>query len=218
MLDTFKARLKAKSTAAGVNNLTSKRLDAMAAKLDKQFPDLTEEKDHDEKIDLVYAPDDFKEMGAFDDYQRTKTAREAKEKADKEKKGSNSSDQSNNDDQSSKDEMPAWFKDYAAKIDRIESEKKTTSLKQKLSSDLLKDVPEVLWSKRALPEKEEDLQAFAEDVKSDFANLVKESSEKGLTVLSKSTPAASGGTDTKDKAISPEVKAFVEKNKQTVTK
>jgi hypothetical protein len=114
----------------------------------------------------------------------------------------------------SPDRTPAWAKDLMAKVDSLQKEKTQSTIKQK-AADLLKDVPEKFWNKRALPEKEEDLQAFADDVNADFAELVKESSDKGLTVLSTAKPSAggSGGGGTDNKTISPEIKAYVEKNK-----
>ena len=217
MLDTFKARLKAKSTAAGVNNLTSKRLDAMSARLDKLFPDLTEEKDHDEKIDLLYAADDFKELGAFDDHQRTKAARDAKQNGQQQNtnQSQNQDSSQNNSQQQSQqaDDMPSWFKPFAEKLTKIESEKTQQTLRQK-AADLLKDVPERFWSKRAMPESEEGLAEWAEEVKTDFGELVKESSDKGLAVLSTQKPGGGSAAGTVgDKAISPDIKAFVDKSK-----
>jgi hypothetical protein len=211
MLDTFKARLKAKSTAAGVNNLSSKRIDAEAAKLDKLFPDLTEEKDHDEKIDLLFQADDFKKIGAFDDWERTKAAREAKDKADKDKK--TPATQIDTDPKEDEDDVKTMLKTLLQKVNTLESEKTQQTFKQK-AADLLKDIPEKFWNKRPIPESEEALTAFAEEVKADYTELVQESSEKGLTVLSTRVPASSG-SDLKDKTVSPEIKAYAEKTKAT---
>jgi ribosomal protein L12E/L44/L45/RPP1/RPP2 len=50
MLDVFKAQLKAKTKAAGVN-LSQKRIDAYADRLHKKNPDVKEVAEHDTLID-----------------------------------------------------------------------------------------------------------------------------------------------------------------------
>jgi hypothetical protein len=74
MLDVFKARLKAKTKAAGVN-LSQKRIDAFADRLHKKNPAITEEADHDTAIDELDEVVSFKDIAKDDDRLRTLEAK-----------------------------------------------------------------------------------------------------------------------------------------------
>lgn len=214
MLETFKARLKAKSTAAGAN-LSTVRIDALADRLNKRFPDFKEEKEHDDKLDELYDPADYKEFAALDDHQRAKSAKEKaeKEKADKDKAEKEAAEKL----ASTKpgDEEPAWFKKYRedtdAKISAIEKEKTQGSIKSKLA-EKLKDVPEKFWRKWTLPEKEEDIDAFVSDVQTDYTEFeTGKSTEKNNQNLGLNhTPKNGSSSDkSKGKASDKEVEEVV---------
>jgi hypothetical protein len=214
MLETFKARLKAKSTAAGVNNLSSKRIDAIAAKLHAKFPDTTEEKDHDEKVDDFYSAEDFKEMGAFDDHQRAKAARDAKAKDKTDTTTSNDASSSSAQASTDKpeDETTKLLKELLGKVSKMESEKAQQTISQKIGAhEKLKGVPKSYYSNWKMPEKEEDIDGFIEQVTTGWGEVAKESKEKGLSVI----PTPGGGTpaNTQAAAVDPSVKAFADKQK-----
>lgn len=181
MLETFKVRLKAKSTAAGAN-LSQKRIDAIADRLNKKFPDLKEETEHDEQIDVFYEPEDFKELATVDDYQRTKEAKEkkdkerkAKEKAEKSKskeKEKSADDDEEEEEESGDDKMPSWFKPFADKLEVIDKKDKTQSLHQKLKEhEKLKDVPEDFWSERKMPETDDEIEGFVEKASTQWSKI-----------------------------------------------
>ncbi len=208
MLETFKARLKAKSTAAGAN-LSQKRIDAIADKLNLKFPDLTDEAEHDTKIDDLYDGDTLKDFAAVDDYQRAKEKREA----DKKKTDASKDKDDKKEDVSDKDDMPAWFKPFADKIVKQEQKEAQQTMQQKLSAnEKLKGIDAKLYSKWQLPKSDEEIDAFADEVVETYGHLVKD--EGTVHIPGK----AGGSTVAKTGKVSPEIKAFVEKNSKTEEK
>lgn len=211
MLDTFKAQLKAKSKAAGAN-LSAKRIDAIADRLEKKFPDLKEDADHIAKIDDLYDEQDFKDFAAADDFQRAKDAKEKKDKAEKDKEDKTEKVESKTD-----DDMPAWAKslieqgkELAAKLGGLEKEKALGSIKQK-AAEKLKEVPERFWSKLPLPEKEEDIETFVADVQTDYTAFKQELVNQGFSQVTPPYSSSSGGK-TKE-ATKEEIKAITDKIK-----
>jgi hypothetical protein len=196
MLDVFKARLKAVTKAAGVNNLSQKRIDAFADRLHKKNPDVTELADHDKLINELDELVSFKDIAKEDDKIRTLEARKKSEEAQ------DDDDQDDDQDQEppatkkkpakkKDDEMPAWAKPLFEKVTALETEKRTGTIKSKLAEKLKdKGIPEKFYSKRALPEKEEDLEDFASEIETDWTELKQDSNNAGLA--SSSIPA--GGT------------------------
>jgi hypothetical protein len=168
MLETFKARLKAKALAAGAN-LSQKRIDAIADRLHKKFPDLTDESEHDAKLDDYYDADVIKDIAKQDDKVRTL---EAKPK-DEPKPADNPAPAPA---PKPADDMPAWFKVYQEendkKINALLAEKQQSSIQQQLAAnEKLKGIDKRLWEKWKLPEKEEDIDTFAEEVATHFADF-----------------------------------------------
>ncbi len=208
MLDTFKVRLKAKSTASGAN-LSQARIDALADRLHKKFPDVTEETDHDLKIDDLYQPDDLKEFAALDDYQRAKAA-----KANKDIKKPDGK-QATQDPPS--DEPPAWAKALQEKIDRLESEKQQSQISQKLfSHEKLKGVPKTFMDGRALPDKEEDIDTYAENLSKQWIGIKQSISDENFQAGNK--PAFSTQQTAGSDKVSSEMKSFLDKKKAETTK
>lgn len=205
MLDIFKARLKAKTSALGVN-LSQRRIDELSARLQKKFPDLKEDAEHDGKLDDLYAPEDFKEIGAMDDYQRAKEAREAakkqKEEADKKKQTEQQQQQSQ--EAENDPETPAWAKailesnkKLSETVNRMQTERVQGTMKEQLASNkLLSDVPGYFYRYRPLPDKAEDLEIFATEIKTQWDAVVAESAEKGIQVLT-TKPSMSNATTAK---------------------
>lgn len=171
MLETFKARLKAKSTAAGAN-LSTTRINAIAERLHKKFPEITEEKDHDAKIEDNYDDDELKDIAKTDDRLRT-LEKLAKEK-DKPKDDPKPDDPKPDD---TKDDTPSWFKSWSQqqeqRLNQLETSKKAEELNKKIfGNPKLKDIPKKFWEKRQLPQKEEDIESFADDVITDYQEIV----------------------------------------------
>lgn len=210
MLDTFKARLKAKAKAAGAN-LSQKRIDAIADRLHAKYPELTEETDHDDKIDTLYDAQDYKDFASVDDYQRAKEAREKKEKeATKapEKNGSES-------EQAKPDEMPAWFKPFADELTSLKKEKAQQTIQQKLkANEKLKSIPADFYDEWKLPESDEEIEGFADRVSTKFQAINQHITGKAQqdandTFSAGSKPLTSAGSGTSK--VDPAVKAIAEK-------
>lgn len=118
------------------------------------------------------------------------------------------------------DDTPEWAKAMieqnkllAAGLSALQGEKAQSTIRTKataLLSEKGKEVPVSYWGKRPLPEKEEELEAFITEVQTDYTAFKQEMTDAGLSVLptpkSTSTPAPAG-----DKTVSPEIKAFAEK-------
>jgi len=114
------------------------------------------------------------------------------------------------------DEMPAWAKVLHDQINTLTKEKVQGTMKSK-ATELLKEVPASYWGKRALPEKEDELQVFVDEVKTDYTAFKQEQIDAGLMVA---TPPAGGGsgdgakiTPAAEKAIDAEIKEWAEKSK-----
>jgi hypothetical protein len=208
MLDTFKARLKAKAKAAGAN-LSQKRIDAIADRLHKKYADLTDEAEHDTKIDDLYEEQDLKDFAAADDYQRAKDAKAAKDKADKAKAGSDSDDQP----KSEIDELKELVRGLATTVQTMNQEKQQQSIQQKLGQhEKLKDINKTFWSKRALPTKDEDIDAFVEEVTTDHAAFLQES---GYSNIGDHKPPASTEKPIPGKAkVDPALVAYAKKQNE----
>lgn len=194
-------------------NLSKKRLEAIAIKIEAKVID------DETKIDAALAAMDevyaFADIAKDDDKVRTleaklktpagetpaeKAAREAAEAAEALKVT---------------DDTPAWAKalieqnkTLAQDLAAIKGEKVASTIKGK-ATELLKDVPVSYWGKRPIPESEEALQDFVTEVTTDYATFKKEMTDTGLSFLSAPRTGAGGGDAAK--AVSPEIKAFAEK-------
>lgn len=112
-------------------------------------------------------------------------------------------------------DTPAWAKalieqnkTLAQDLAAIKGEKVANTIKGK-ATELLKEVPVSYWGKRAIPETEEALQDFVTEVTTDYATFKKEMTDQGLSVLSAPKTGTGGGDGAK--AVSPEIKAFADK-------
>lgn len=87
------------------------------------------------------------------------------------------------------DEMPAWAKTLVDQVANLTKEKAHGTIQAK-AKELLKDVPEVIWKGRALPENEDGLDGFVQEVTKDYNDYKQDQINKGL--MSATPPAGSG--------------------------
>lgn len=213
MLDTFKERLKAKLPDLKAQNLTEKRLNAIADRLHNKFPDLTEEADYDAKIDELNDLTPFAEIAKQDDRIRTleKNPNPLPKKKPTPPKKENDGEEEGSDDT---DDTPAWAKALieqnkalATEVNNIKKEKALGSIKQK-AAEKLKEVPERFWNKLPLPEKEDEIETFVADVQSDYTAFKQELVNQGFSQVT--PPYTSTGGKTKE-ATKEELKAITDK-------
>lgn len=73
--------------------------------------------------------------------------------------------------------------DLTIKISAIEQKEALGTIRGNLKSTLLKDIPESFWGKRVIPIKEDEVQAFVDEVNTDYAAFKQEHADKGLGVI-----------------------------------
>lgn len=192
-LETFKAQLKAKARTLGVN-LSQKRIDAIADRLHKKNPDLTEVADHDARIDDFHELQPLDEIARTDDRLRTleKPKPAAKPKAETTDDDDND-EPGNNPKPKKDDEVPAWAKELIGTVQTLAKEKTLTTIKSKVA-DKLKDkgIPDSFYKRWTLPEKDEDVDQFVQDIESDWKELKQTENNQGLQ-NSSGAPAGSRG-------------------------
>lgn len=98
-------------------------------------------------------------------------------------------------------------KQLAASIAAIQGKEVANTIRGEAAKKL-KDIPAAFWSNWAVPEKMEELDGFVEKVTTGYNAFQQELTDKGLGQIP--TPGA-GSTPPKAQAVSPEVKAFAEK-------
>jgi hypothetical protein len=198
MLETFKARLKAKTKAAGVN-LSQKRIDAFADRLHKKNPDAKEDADHDKLIDELDELVAFADVAKEDDRVRTLEAKVNKPAATKPKEEVEEEEETDDEPAADakpkkKERIPGYMKIVLEKLEKLEKEKTVTSIQSKIKShEKMKDVPEDFYDEWVKPEKEEDVDTFAEKVATKWGSFKqKENNEKA----SGSTKPVNGSSNT----------------------
>lgn len=99
--------------------------------------------------------------------------------------------------------IPAWAKGLISSVNGIGSTVAAMQKKEKLGTVLdqlktgkLKDVPASFWEKRPIPEKEEDIEAFATEVTADFTVFATEHGIKPSTGTNGMRPPNAGGPKT----------------------
>lgn len=212
-LETFKAQLKAKAKTLGVTNLSNKRIDAYAATLEKQNPDLKTDDDHSEKVDAFLEIVDIKEIAAYDDYKATKARKDGKadDKKDPEKKDPEKKDVETKVDDP---DMPAWAKDLQKQnqtlletITKLQSKETRATIQERLKKDL-KDIPSSFYDEWSIPEKDDDYEPFTEKVKTKWEAFSKEHPvQTGSGTRTHQPVRATGKTD--DKATKEEIDSVV---------
>jgi hypothetical protein len=200
MKEKIIAAIKAKFPAI---NLSKKRLEAIAAKIE------TKVIDDETKIDA--AIDAFNDFNPIADIAKTDdTIRnlEAKAKAPTPKKDELPEPPAP---PVITDDTPEWAKAMieqnkilAQGLSALQGEKIAGTIRQK-ATDKLTGIPASYWGKRVLPDKEEDLEAFITDVQTDYEGFKKELTDQGLSVL----PAPKGALPVDPKVVKPASKEEV---------
>jgi hypothetical protein len=218
-LETFKAQLKAKIKTLGVN-LSQTRIDALAAKLHAKHPEITEVADHDARIDDLNDILPLSDIAKQDD--RTRTL-ENKIKGQPPKTEDQDDDDANDDNPPAKpkknkssDEPPAWAKSLIDTVSALSKEKVQTSMASQIATKLKDVVPDKFYKGRALPEKEEDLDAFIETVTTDYTEFKQDQINAGL-MNSSETPKGGSGVNVTDKAFEASIDSWVKSKEEPAT-
>jgi hypothetical protein len=192
-------------------NLSKKRLEAIAAKIETKVIDdetkidaaIENYNDYNPLVELAKQDDTIRNLeaklkapkGETEEQRKTREEKEALEKVP--------------------DDTPAWAKalieqnkQLSEGFAALQGEKVAQTMKQK-ATELLKEVPVSYWGKRTVPVKEEDIEAFVTEVTTDYAAFKQEMTNSGLGFLSKPNSGVQTGEKTKE--VSPEVKAFMDK-------
>lgn len=116
------------------------------------------------------------------------------------------------DDPPKNDDVPEWAKSLMEKVDSFTKEKAQTSIRAK-AAEQLKDIPEIFWKGRAIPEKDEELDTFVAAIKEDHAAYQQTLVDKGLMTATPPAGGGSGKTGGKpdEKVLDAEIKAWAEK-------
>lgn len=200
MKEKILAAIKAKYPAI---NLSKKRLDLIAAKIESKVID------DETKIDAAletfneYYP--ITEIAAQDDRLRNaeKKAKETTPTATESKKTEEPVEAPAAGD----DPVMAMLKQMSSELQSLKAEKVQSTIRGK-AEEMLKDVSVKYWNKRPLPEKEEDLEAWTAEVKADYAELTKDFAP-GLPRPINGAPPPVGGA----KGVDPGLKSALEAKK-----
>lgn len=204
MKEKILAAIKAKFPAI---NLSKKRLDQISAKIESKV--LDDETKIDVALDQYNDFNPLADIAKQDDAHRTL---EAKLKT----AAQNPKEKDEPDPTVLDADTPTWAKTLlesnkklAESVQKLEGEKRQATIKDTIAGKL-KDIPASYWNKRALPENDEKLEDFITEVKSDYKTFAQELTDKGLAHI----PLPGGGAPpAKKEAVSPEIKAFSEKQK-----
>lgn len=209
MLDTFKARLKAKTKASGVN-LSQKRIDAYADRLHKKNPDVSDEAEHDKLIDSLDEMVSFADTAKEDDRVRT-LEQKAKQTAPKDEPGDDDDDDSKPDPKTKGDKTPKWAKDLMQEVQSLKAEKAQGTIKSKVAEKLKDKVPESFYAEWALPDKEDGLDDFITKVETKWTGFKQEQVNAGL--MSDKAPAGGSGKPA-EQALDADIKGWGDKIKK----
>lgn len=217
MKEKILAAIKAKYPAI---NLSKKRLEAIAAKIEEKVID--DESKIDAALALYNEYNPLADMASNDDKLRT-AEKKLKEttpapKDPKEKEVETPAAQTPT---TVPEDAPAYVKAMMEQmgvmskaLTGMQAEKAAGSIKSKAEA-ALKDVPVKFWGKRQLPTKDEELEAFIAEVNDDYKEFGAVQTEKGLSFTPK--PVTGVQPNATDKKVPDELKAFFER-KQAVEK
>jgi hypothetical protein len=103
-------------------------------------------------------------------------------------------------------------KTLTTEVTNLKSQKQQETIREKLSKhDKLKEIKSSFWNKRQLPSKEEEIDAFAEEVATDHAAFLQEAGYEGLTPH---TPPAPTGGKTGNTKPDADLVAFAKKQNE----
>lgn len=113
-----------------------------------------------------------------------------------------------------KERTPEWAKNLMAEVQSLKTEKAQTTIKGKITEQL-KDVPVKFYGKWKFPEKEEDIEAFVEEVKNDYAEF-QPAETQTQEVKAGFTPAPKTGSGSANGSVKPSDKELDEIMKKIV--
>lgn len=167
-------------------NLSNKRLDLIASRIEAKI-DSDETKINDE-LKTMDEYLSFSEIAKEDDRIRTLEARNkelltGKPPTDTTPKADD--DQNANDDPTTVllKKILKQNEELQVKITNIEQKETLGTIRGSLKTNSLKDIPESFWGKRIIPTKEEEVQAFVDEVTSDYTAFKQEHADKGLGII-----------------------------------
>lgn len=186
MRDSILAKFKAKYPDV---NLSKKRLDAI---VDKLAAKITDENEIEAKLDELNDFLPFADIAKQDD-----KIRDLEAKAKKTPPPATTPDKK--DDPPAEDPNTVLLKTLLQKVEKLETEKVQTSIQQKVSShEKIKGIPAQFLKGKALPEKEEDIDAFVEEVANDYTAFKQELTNQGFAQTSKPVGSAGPGKEPVD--------------------
>jgi|GEM_PF-5434186 len=109
-------------------------------------------------------------------------------------------------------DAPQWARDLLAEVKALKREDVIEKIKARLPS-FLENVPKKFYAGREFPEREEDLQAFVDKVKADYAEFKKELVGQGLMIGS--SPAVGGADGGKTGNIDADIIAWSGQTNET---
>jgi hypothetical protein len=200
MRDKILAQLKLKYPGV---NLSKIRLDAIA---DKLALSITDETTIDARLDELNEVFSFADIARQDDQVRTLTGKKPPVVKPQTPAASVETDPLEGDD------TPAWAKTLMLEVKSLKTDKAQTSMQSKMAANAkLKDVPASFFAKRALPEKEEDLEAFVDEVVADFTGFSQDMVNKGFAI--QQPPAGGAGGKANDTAVISSIKKWAGEEK-----
>lgn len=118
-------------------------------------------------------------------------------------------------------DMPEWAKALVKSnellqqtVTTLAKDKQQTTM-QSLAAQKLKDINPAFYKGRALPEKEDELDAWVQEVADDYAAFTQDMQSKGIAVV-----VPGGGTQTQqqvtEKKAEADIKAFAEQQKKSL--
>lgn len=182
-------------------NLTKKRLEAIAAKIEAKCN--ADETQIDAQLTIYDDYNSIVDQAKTDD---RIAAAELKAKKDPAKKEDTPKSEggTNPDEPSKTDDTPAWAKALMQEVAGLKAEKQAVTIREKVSASLKeKNVDNEFWSEWALPGKEEDIPAFVEKVDTKYSAFTQGLADRGI--LSTTPPKiGAGGTPAKTAAPTKE--------------
>ncbi len=205
MRDQIIAKFKAKFPAVSLSN---KRLDAIA---DRLATKITDENEIDTKLDELNDLHPFADIQKSDD-QIADLKSKLKQKPDQ---SSSNQQQDKADDKSTDNEPPEWAKGMMSELAEFRREKTAGAVKDKVfAHEKLKNVPKSYYDKWALPESEEGINAFVENVETGYKSFRQELGGQGVIIPEK--PVA--GSQTTDGKVSGMMTTYLENKKAKADK
>lgn len=176
--------------------LSNKRLNALAVKLEAK--DLQDEAAIDAQLHAANEILPFEEIAASDDTianlnHKLKTVGKTAPK-----EGDDPQPQP----EPKPDDMPKWAKDLLGEIQTLKAEKQQQTIAQKLTAhEKLKGIDPKLYAKWQMPTKEDEIDAFADEVAETYAGFAQQQTNAAFSSASKPAASAGSGTGKADPAI-----------------